>query len=93
MGGCQTQGDLPSTCVSAPGGGESGLFLDLLTFLWLENEGWGGAGVMASFLSHLDDPTMVRLPWGPALGFKIGVLSPPGSFAIGWDVLSLFGPR
>ena len=48
---------------------------------------------MASFLSRLDDPTMVHLPWGPALGFTIGVLSPPGNFAIGWDVFRLFGPR
>ena len=48
---------------------------------------------MASFLSHLDYPTMVHLPWGPALGFTIGVLSPPGNFAIGWDVFRLFRPR
>lgn len=48
---------------------------------------------MASSLSRLDGPTLAHLPWGPALGSKTGVLSPPGSFAVGRDVFRFLGPR
>lgn len=66
-------------CLSqAPGAGQSGLLLGLLTFLLSENASWGwNCGEWLVYCSCLGVLTLVLLPWGPGLGSKTG------NFAVG----------